>query len=650
MKRFIKNIIWDYCSNDILELKKIVSRFDYVSFDVFDTLITRNVISPTDIFEQVEIIANCKCHLGFNFKQKRIEAERIARDHATYEINIDDIYFRLYELTQTDCEELKNLEVDIEKKFIQARKNIKDLYNFCIQQNKKIYIISDMYLYTRDIVDMLHKCGYYNWEKIYVSSETKVTKRNGDLFDKVLADNGIKRNEIIHIGDSIIVDYITARRHGFKSSLIRNDRYPLFFDRRNETRMEKSDIPTYQILSSFINNNCAGKEIEYIIGYEVLGPLLYSYCKWLFQNSQGKDLYFMAREGAMLKKAFSIMYPNYKTYYLHTSRRSIAYTELINAKSISDIKRILPLKRTEDIQGFLELLRIDEDFSEMLLQKFCLNKKHSIECLPDDIFYELKERIQKKSTEQRRLLIKYFEQNNFKGEVIISDIGWRGTTQHYIEKICNSEFGTKVNITGYYLGLLKDSKYREFQLDEKKGFLFDYYNNNYLADIFSVSRMACELLFMPTEGSTIGYYEKDGLVFPELAESEFNNKEKKIIEKVQSAALDFIMDINESGIKTFLNLSPSIYAANYIKYGVRPNKESLDFINCFSYTEAGNVLSYKTEPFYIYCFKPLNITKDFSNTAWKTGFMREFFCLDLPYYKLLIKMRQRDQLNNDKGK
>ena len=37
-------------------MKKIInaiSSFDYVSFDVFDTLIVRNVAQPTDVFECV---------------------------------------------------------------------------------------------------------------------------------------------------------------------------------------------------------------------------------------------------------------------------------------------------------------------------------------------------------------------------------------------------------------------------------------------------------------------------------------------------------------------------------------------------------------------------------------------------------------------
>ena len=47
--------------------------YKYVSFDIFDTLVKRNVEEPTDIFSIMEKT------VGLGFKTKRIEAEKRAR-------------------------------------------------------------------------------------------------------------------------------------------------------------------------------------------------------------------------------------------------------------------------------------------------------------------------------------------------------------------------------------------------------------------------------------------------------------------------------------------------------------------------------------------------------------------------------------------
>ena len=68
-------------------LIEALRKADVISFDIFDTLITRRIYSPEDIFSIIEQ----KYKLD-HFKEKRIQADSIARKQLGRDINLDDIY------------------------------------------------------------------------------------------------------------------------------------------------------------------------------------------------------------------------------------------------------------------------------------------------------------------------------------------------------------------------------------------------------------------------------------------------------------------------------------------------------------------------------------------------------------------------------
>lgn len=59
---------------DADKILKEIKNYDIVSFDIFDTLLKRNVKEPTDVFSYME-----KKYQINGFREKRIEAEKAAR-------------------------------------------------------------------------------------------------------------------------------------------------------------------------------------------------------------------------------------------------------------------------------------------------------------------------------------------------------------------------------------------------------------------------------------------------------------------------------------------------------------------------------------------------------------------------------------------
>lgn len=143
-------------NNIINKLKK----YDIISFDIFDTLIVRNISNPHDIYDIVEKKYNYENNENMtNFKELRIYAERDCRKSSKYEeITLNEIYIKLQEFYNLEqVKKLKKIEVDVEKDFCQFNNNIKTIYEWCKNNKKTIIITSDMYLSEETIKEILKK-------------------------------------------------------------------------------------------------------------------------------------------------------------------------------------------------------------------------------------------------------------------------------------------------------------------------------------------------------------------------------------------------------------------------------------------------------------------------------------------------------------
>ena len=56
-------------------------------------------------------------------------------------------------------------------------------------------------------------------DPLYVSSELEMTKRTGELFKHVLEREGVQPGDLHHCGDSMVGDFLAARKLGIKAEL-----------------------------------------------------------------------------------------------------------------------------------------------------------------------------------------------------------------------------------------------------------------------------------------------------------------------------------------------------------------------------------------------------------------------------------------------
>lgn len=202
------------------ELKRC-ERYDLISFDIFDTLIERDVLNPADIFKFVGKEVMESDEEAELFKELRIKAEVEARKESeSGEVTLNDIYKQLFARYGVKAEILKECEIKTELGHCHSKEQCKQLLLSCVKRGYKVVLISDMYLTSKEIEAMLEKCGIGGYSDLFVSNAYDCDKVSGRLFLEAVRAMGMEGCRHLHYGDSIKADYLGAKKAGVTPRLV----------------------------------------------------------------------------------------------------------------------------------------------------------------------------------------------------------------------------------------------------------------------------------------------------------------------------------------------------------------------------------------------------------------------------------------------
>lgn len=296
-----------------------------VSFDIFDTLLLRPYKRPTDLFKHLEQIERKP-----NFSHARQRAETAARkNHAHQEdITLDQIYDEIDDIYKP----MKDSELGLEYQVLQANPEMQQVYEYAQQQKKPIIILSDMYLPTAFIKEVLKKNGFTRYAKLYVSGDIGKTKSTGTLYRQALDDLGVAPADIVHIGDNKSADVKRAQELGLNaiyyrqviSQFTRNNRRGYRFSKQIDTDLGGSILLALMAWRWHkIKLGLLKPDYWSDIGYQYAGPVAYGYCRFVEKKVYQQNLaqlLFIARDGYTLQKVFHIINPSIKTHYIYAPR------------------------------------------------------------------------------------------------------------------------------------------------------------------------------------------------------------------------------------------------------------------------------------------------------------------------------------------
>lgn len=338
------------------KLEKLIRRADVVCFDVFDTLLIREVPEPQDIFYWIE-----------QYKKPPVDGFARLRAGAEHEIlgsgpaSLADIYGWIEKgtlLTRDECSDLAAQEIRTEKDFLRIRAELKRTYDRTVELGKKIYLISDMYLSKKVIGEILWDLGIRKYDDLFISCEYGKTKRQG-LFS--LVKELEKGRTILHIGDDWQADIEAAGNQGIDAfwipsvnELMENSDFEELIGKRKSL---SEGIQTKKFACKLFQNpfdryTQDGKVVidsPYDLGYAFFAPLITLFALWMFREWKEDGIecvLFGARDGYLLHKLYQIysdMFPEekkIKNIYFYISRKAGMLANMEEAGQIQELGRM----------------------------------------------------------------------------------------------------------------------------------------------------------------------------------------------------------------------------------------------------------------------------------------------------------------------
>lgn len=620
-KNFILFFIYHKDENNLLS---ILEAYDVVSFDIFDTLIDRTCKKPDDIFDYVQVMYNLQNPEKklSKFKTQRKKAYKNAVKKSKFEeVTLKEIYDNLENYTKKEKEKLKGLEIKLELSLCKTNIKMHEIYLKLLKDNKQIIVTSDMYLPLEIIEEILKKNGYTQIKKIFLSSELKLTKWTGSIYKKIV--NLYRGKKIIHIGDNPTSDYIRARNNGIDAFLINSKNNYNYLKVGNKTIKQ-------ELLNQIISAKMCYSDIYSQFGYRVFGPLLFGFVSWLNNELNSNNINkvcFLARDAKIVKMAYEILYGNKSKSlkYLNISRKSIILSELDGISSFDELYESLKsiLKKTASVNELYQLIGISENlYSNKLIIELSLEEKN-------EIFHNIKPSLELNAKKQKDLFSRYLKQNKFNEKVALVDIGWRGTIQYLLSKKCPN-----TDIYGFYFGVNLDKNFKEMEVLNRNGYLFNssFYNPN--QSVISLNVGIFEVMFLAQEGTTLFYKDLNNKVYPILDKE---HKLEKNVVLIQNAALSFIKNVKEKKLDDNIlrYFSVDDFFSNFKYIATKPKYQVINMFKKIEFEghNKQNLVSNKSFIYYFFHIKEFLI--DFNNSYCKVIFLKNVFKIPLPYYSLL---------------
>lgn len=629
---------------DMHKLSRRLEKFQYVSFDIFDTLIKRMVAKDEDVFDIVEQLYNQQSKGKLtSFSSMRQDAQAAAQSAiSSGEVTLDDIYaYFPNNINMSMKDTLRQLELQTELSVCYPNPDFEDIFKECLHKGKTVIATSDMYLPKTVLREILNRNGYTRIDEIFVSGETKLNKHSGKIYSYICERLCIEPNRLLHIGDSLKSDYLRPKSLGIHSFHY-SPTEPI-----QKSRSADAESLSFSVLQGFIRATCMNsKSYYYRFGYQCIGVLLYGFTRWLLENLQTQQIpqvYFLSREGQLFKRAFDILNTNaqIKSRYLYVSRKSTLLPSVVHTPDIDDIDHLKNVLFTNKFVTYGELLStlgFEEKDASDIYEQTAVSATDIMEHPTCDAFYErIRDWVIVHAEDQSNCLNKYLIQNHFQGQLAVVDIGWKASMQKALVNLMDAH-GFSHEITGYYLGLSKESS--KFGNIRAHGYLFEPGHLQINEDKTGAFRGLFETFFMAMHGTTLGYVKKEDTIEQRLAPMEYSEEDIDIIREMQNGALDFIQNLFHNPIISKIPFSPSTAFENLSQMMLHPTRACLRKFRNLHFYDHGYISPILPPISFMELIRDRKRSlKAFLDSPWRIGFLRSILHLNLNYYRLYLYLK-----------
>lgn len=529
-----------WCSYD--ELLNEIEKHNCISFDVFDTLLTRRVMLPEDVFDIVQKNSSAKGLVIENFKEKRIKAQELL---GLSNPDIYEIYRCLQELYRIEPKLVQGYlteEIAVEKKVLVPRKEMLRVYEDCLRMGKRIFLVTDMYIPENILKEILERNGLRGYEGLYLSCSKKQLKLQG-LLETYKSE--IKDGNFLHIGDHRIHDGICAGLAEIDYCLIPSEyKYALQSPLKKAVQTAASleeHVVMGMVIDRMFNNPFVRLSVGSKSGQRILvdseEDYAYTFCAayvtrfalWIYgeaKRSGYKGILFAARDGYLIKRMYDFLVQYYgaadmpESIYFYTSRKAA----------------VMPCVKDEQYINMIIDIYADRDKEEMMREGFALSKDKVNPYYPGTYspcwqmyVWNHVDAIRNRAEEARRNYMKYM------GNLRLA-IGWKYAFMDLVSSgTCQKSLVqyAPFDIEGLYAGWKKDA-------DGDTIVVKTMVDNDESVLLHNYRRFET---FLTSFEPSVDYFDNEGN--PVFAREERTEKEMKYIQSMQAGCMEFFKEFLE---------------------------------------------------------------------------------------------------------
>jgi FMN phosphatase YigB (HAD superfamily) len=447
------------------------------SFDVFDTALCRLIHAPEHIHLGVGRKLRARGVVGFSdieWAYARAEAEfqqRLTVPHR--EITLEAVYDRLarfLDLSPDDALTARETELAEERRLVRPIAPIRERVTRLVDDGTSPLFLSDTYLSSGEVTDLLVRVGYRAPLDVVVSCEERKSKLRGTLFRHVAARRGVENSDFRHVGDNGLADVVNAGASGWEAKL---------FGDSHRTARERVLFASGR--GDFLASAVAGSARAARLGQcapvregiasaaaTVAGPLFAAYVLWVLRDviaRGGRTIHFLARDGQVLapicERLGRWLGVDVKAVYMFASRQAFLLAALPDGdREMVERALTLAFYGRIPLSGALSSLRYPAEEITSISNEAGIAPgarrvelgEREITALRDALLRpERLDPFRTRVRTAREATLAYLESVGLfsSPEAYIVDLGWRGTTQLRLQHAV----GDRVDLVGYYMGL-----------------------------------------------------------------------------------------------------------------------------------------------------------------------------------------------------
>lgn len=436
------------------QLQKRIDDYEVLSIDLFDTLIMRQILFPSDVFELVDDKLRTQGVYIENFSGKRLDSEKyLSQFHAPTLKEIYDHMIVTHSIKDIFPDIMAEIEWSIDYELIVPRYDMCALLNNLLVLKKEVYIVSDTFYTKKQILKILEKCNINLCTGVILSCEYRTGKKQ-NLFREL--KRILTGKSCLHIGDDIVADKESAESNNISAFKIYSGMELLgmlgylglwnYLDTISD-RIRIGIFITKIFNSPFqfeSNDNKINVNNAKDIGFLFFAPMIIDFVIWFHNQVEIyalENIWFCSRDGYLIKKLYDEFVGDDSSIYFLTSRTAAIRAGVRNDDDICSV----------------EQMKYSGTLKEQLKDRFGILVEEETD---NGSILAYKNDILKKATASKRNYQTYINKLDIKdGTVAFFDFVAKGTSQMYLGNLI------KNHLKGLYFLQLEEENMIEKGLD-----------------------------------------------------------------------------------------------------------------------------------------------------------------------------------------